>query len=242
MPTLPDLAELARFDTPTICNAIELFEVRPRTAGYMRREIAACFPELPPMVGYAVTATFRSSAPPTETVDPAVPSRLIGSFADLPGPAVVVFQDRDDPPAGATFGDGMCLTYKTFGAVGLVTSGAARDIDNVRSLQFPCFSHGVMSGHGYCHFEETGVPVEVGGLTIRPGDLLHGDCNGVATIPAEIAAAVPYACEQYLKFEAIVLDPLRAGQADLAHHQATIREMQARLAELKRELKTRIEP
>jgi regulator of RNase E activity RraA len=242
MATLPDLAELQRFDTPTICNAIELFEVRPRTAGYMRREIAACFPELPPMVGYAVTATFRSSAPPAETVDPEVSARLISSFADLPGPAVVVFQDLDDPPTGATFGDGMCLTYKTFGAVGLVTSGAARDIDNVRALQFPCFSHGVMSGHGYCHFEETGVPVEVGGLTIRPGDLLHGDCNGVATIPAEIAAAVPYACEQYLKYEAIVLDPLRAGRADLAHHQSTIREMQDHLAELKRELKTMIEP
>lgn len=242
MHALPDLAALQRFDTPTICNAIELFEVRPRTAGYMNREIAACFPELPPMVGYAVTTTFRSSQPAGTDIDPGVSSRLISSFADLPGQAVVVFQDLDDPPAGATFGDGMCLTYKTFGAVGLITSGAARDIDNVRSLQFPCFSHGVMSGHGYCHFEETGIPVDVGGLTIRPGDLLHGDCNGVVTIPTEIAAAVPYACEQYLKYEALVLDPLRAGRADLTEHQQAIQEMQARLAELKIELKSMIVP
>ncbi|QDV17218.1 4-hydroxy-4-methyl-2-oxoglutarate aldolase [Gimesia panareensis] len=241
MHALPDLAALQRFDSPTICNAIELFEVRPRTAGYMNREIAACFPELPPMVGYAVTTTFCSSQPAGADIDPGVSSRLISSFADLPGPAVVVFQDLDDPPAGATFGDGMCLTYKTFGAVGLITSGAARDIDNVRALHFPCFSNGVMSGHGYCHFEETVIPVEVGGLTIRPGDLLHGDCNGVVTIPAEIAAAVPYACEQYLKYEALVLDPLRAGRADLAEHQQNIQEMQARLAELKIELKSMIE-
>ncbi|QDT84119.1 RraA family protein [Gimesia chilikensis] len=242
MSALPDLTELQQFDTPTICNAIELFEVRPRTAGYMQREIAACFPELPPMVGYAATATFRSSAPPAADIDPGVSARLISSFAELPGPAIVVFQDLDDPPAGATFGDGMCLTYKTFGAVGLITSGAARDIDNVRLLDFPCFSHGIMCGHGYCHFEETGIPVEVGGLTIRPGDLLHGDCNGVVTIPREIAAAVPYACAEYLKYEAIVLDPLREGRANLEHHQGTIREMLARLTELKRELKTMIAP
>ncbi|QDT92568.1 RraA family protein [Gimesia algae] len=241
MISLPDLAALRRFDTPTICNAIELFEVRSRAAGYMNREIAACFPEFPPMVGYAVTTTFRSSAAADSSVDPGISARLISSFADLPGPAVVVFQDLDDPPAGATFGDGMCLTYKTFGAVGLITSGAARDIDNVRALDFPCFSHGIMSGHGYCHFEATGVPVEVGGLTIQPGDLLHGDCNGVVTIPHEIAAAVPYACEQYLKYEALVLDPLREGSADLARHQRAIQEMIARLNELKIELKTMIQ-
>lgn len=241
MISLPDLAELRRYDTPTICNAIELFEVRSRTAGYLNREIAACFPEFPPMVGYAVTTTFRSSAPADSSVDPGISARLINSFAELPGPAVVVFQDLDDPPAGATFGDGMCLTYKTFGAVGLITSGAARDIDNVRALEFPCFSNGIMSGHGYCHFEATGVPVEVGGLTIHPGDLLHGDCNGVVTIPREIAAAVPYACEQYLKHEAIVLDPLREGSADLPRHQRAIQEMIARLNTLKMELKTMIE-
>ncbi|MFH1303616.1 MAG: RraA family protein [Planctomycetota bacterium] len=241
MNSLPDLAELRRFDTPTICNAIELFEVRSRTAGYMNREIAACFPELPPMVGYAVTTTFRSSAPAEKTIDPGISARLISSFSELPGPAVVVFEDLDNPPAGATFGDGMCLTYKTFGAVGLITSGAARDVDNVRALNFPCFSNGVMSGHGYCHFEATGVPVQVGGLTIHPGDLLHGDCNGVVTIPPEIAAAVPYACEQYLKHEAIVLDPLREGLADLPRHERALQEMKARIDELKAELQNMIQ-
>jgi len=74
--------------------------------------------------------------------DPNISFNQLASFANLPGPAIVVFEDLDDPPAGATFGDGMCLTYKTFGAVGLITSGAARDLDNVRQLDFPCFSNG----------------------------------------------------------------------------------------------------
>tara|TARA_R110002111_G_scaffold262866_1_gene342055 strand:- start:10943 stop:11674 length:732 start_codon:yes stop_codon:yes gene_type:complete len=241
MNSTPDLSELQRFDTPTICNAIELFEVRSPAAGYMGREIAACFPTLPPMVGYAVTATFRSSAPaPKNDVDPNLSFRQLESFADLPGPAVVVFEDLDDPPAGATFGDGMCLTYKTFGAVGLITSGAARDLDNVRKLNFPCFSNGTMSGHGFCHFESLNIPVQVGGLTINPGDLLHGDCNGVVTIPIEIAAEVPYACEQFLKHEAIVLDRLHAGNTDLAGHQRALQEMSQRLNDLKLELQSRL--
>ena len=156
----PNIAELSKYDTPTICNAIELFNVRPPTAGYMDRRIAACFPDLPPMVGYATTATFRSAEPARKKAgDPNLSAQHLEFFASLPGPAVVVFQDLDDPPAGATFGDGMCLTYKTFGAVGLITSGAARDLDNVRALDFPCFSNGVVCGHGHCHTESINVPV-----------------------------------------------------------------------------------
>ena len=237
----PDLSELQRFDSPTICNAIELFEVRSPTEGYMGREIAACFPEMPPMVGYASTATFRSSAPaPKGGADPNIANNQLASFADLPGPAIVVFEDLDAPPAGATFGDGMCLTYKTFGAVGLITSGAARDLDNVRELGFPCFSNGTVSGHGHCHFESINVPVQVGGLTINPGDLLHGDCNGVVTIPLEIAAEVPYACEKFLEYEAIVLDRLREGNTDISGHKQALVEMNRCLNELKVELRNQL--
>src|SRR5687767_9613683 len=109
----PTLAALGKFDTPTICNAIELFDVRPPTAGYMDRRVQACFPDLPPMVGFASTATFRSASPPTRRdIGGANSKRQLELFATLPGPPVVVFQDLDDPPAGATFGDGMCLTYR----------------------------------------------------------------------------------------------------------------------------------
>ena len=236
----PNLAKLAEFDTPTICNAIELFDVRPPTAGYMDRRIAACFPALPPMVGYAATATFRSAEAARRCdSDPDLSSRQLELFADLPGPVIVVFQDLDDPPAGATFGDGMCLTYKTFGAVGLITSGAARDLDNIDALEFPCFSNGTICGHGHCHIESINVPVHVGGVTIHPGDLLHGDCNGVTTIPLDIAHAIPYACSEYLKHEALVLDPLRAGNTDIPRHQQAIAEMGRRLGKLKEELSNR---
>ena len=81
----------------------------------------------------------------------------------------------------------MCTTYKAFGAVGLITSGAGRDLDQVEALHFPCFTGGTICAHGYCHIPSINVPVHVGGVTIHPGDLLHGDRNGVTTIPQEIA-------------------------------------------------------
>src|SRR6516165_9637532 len=156
-----DLDLLRRYDTPTVCNVIELFDLYPRTAGYMDRRIQACYPKLPPMVGFASTATFRSAASPRSGSAYSGLVEQIESFAQGSKPPVVVFQDIDNPPVAATFGEVMCTTYKAFGAVGLITSGAGRDLDQVEALQFPCFCDGVISAHGYCHILAINVPVHV---------------------------------------------------------------------------------
>src|SRR5262249_46720745 len=96
-----DLQLLRKIDTPTVCNVVELFDRRPRTAGYMDGRIRACYPKLPPMVGYASTATFRSAAPPRAGNVYAGLAEQVASFGELPGPAVVVFQDLDTPVASA---------------------------------------------------------------------------------------------------------------------------------------------
>ena len=204
------LEQLRRYDTPTVCNVVELFDLHPRTAGYMNERIKACYPKLPPMVGYASTATFRSAAPARTGNVYAGLVEQVASFAELPGPAVVVFQDLDDPVASATFGEMMCTTYKTFGAVGLITSGAGRDLDQVEALKFPCFTSGTICAHGYCHIPSINVPVHVGGVMIHPGDLLHGDRNGVTRIPTAIAVAVAQACAEFMAAEAIVLEYLKS--------------------------------
>src|SRR5262249_53710137 len=166
-----------------------LFDLRPRTAGYLDGRIQACFPKLPVMVGYASTATFRSAFPPRAGNVYSGLAEQVASFGALPGPAVVVFQDLDSPVASATFGEVMCSTYQAFGAVGLITSGAGRDLDQVEALGFPCFTSGTICAHGSCHIVQINVPVHVGGVAVHPGDLLHGDRNGVTTIPNEIASA-----------------------------------------------------
>jgi regulator of RNase E activity RraA len=232
-----DLRLLRQFDTPTICNVVELFDRRPRTAGYFDRRIQACYPKLPPMVGYAATATFRSAAPPAAGNVYSGLDQQVAAFGELPGPPVVVFQDLDSPVASATFGEVMCTTYKTFGAVGLITSGAARDLDQVEALNFPCFAHGTICAHGYCHILQIHIPVHVGGLMIHPGDLLHGDCNGVTTIPNELTSAVAQACPEYMAAEAIVLDYLKAGKVDPKGYAAARNGCKERIDALAKKLK-----
>ncbi len=199
------LEKLGQFDTPTICNAIELFDVQPRNVGFMDGRIRAGFPELPPMVGYAATAAFRSGAPPAGGEAYGSMSDQIEAFAALPGPAVVVFEDLDNPSVGATFGEVMCSTYKAFGSTGLITSGGGRDLDQVRVLDYPVFTASTICAHAYCHLLHIGMPVRVAGLAVNQGDLLHGDANGVTNIPLAIADEVADVAAEFAEAESIVL-------------------------------------
>ncbi len=243
-PHIPErcLAELRRYDTPTICNVIELFAVRPRNTGYMDIRIRACFPDMQPIVGYAATATIRTAFPATEGSVYASLDEQVRRFQELPGPPIVVFQDLDDPPAAATFGEIMCASYKAFGAAGLVTSGAARDLDQVRRLDFPVFSSGAIASHGYSHIESVHGPVRVGGLAVHPGNLLHADANGVTDIPLEIAGDVADAAAEYMAAEAVVLDTLKAGCRDCDQYREARLEMVRQIALLGERVRMRRRP
>lgn len=212
--TSAELELLRKVDTPTVCNVIELFGIRPDNAGYMDARITAAFPEMPPMVGYAATATFRSAAPPMKGASYGGMEGQIKSFKDVPTPRVVVFQDLDNPSAAATFGELMCGIYKTFECAGLITSGAGRDLQQVRALNFPVFTAGTICSHGYVHLLDFNIPVHVGGITIYPGDLLHGDCNGVTTIPHAIAGEVARLCAGFMEAEGHILDFIKTGKPD----------------------------
>ena len=243
MPAFPTadtavLDRLRQFDTPTICNVLELFDYRPRTAGYMDARIRAYYPNLPPMVGYASTATFRAGSPPRAGDVYAGLARQTELIADSPGPAVVVFQDLDDPCIAATFGEVMCTTYKAFGCTGLVTSGAGRDIEQVEALGFPCFTAGTICSHGYSQVAQLDVPVRVGGITINPGDLLHGDRNGITSIPTQLASAVADACPELMSAEAGVIDYLKSGKPTPQGYAAARAECQRRFAELGKRLRS----
>lgn len=231
------LDQLRKYDTPTVCNVLELFEFRPRTAGYMDDRIQACYPGLPPMVGFASTATFRAAAPPRGGDTYMGLGAQVEKLAATTWPKVVVFQDLDDPPVAATFGEVMATTYKAFGCVGLITSGAGRDLDQVEPLKFPCFTAGTICSHGYTQIVELEVPVRVGGVWVNPGDLLHGDRNGVTTIPLELAALVPDGCAAYMEAEAVVLNYLKNGKATVAGYTAARDECKRRLNELGKRLR-----
>jgi 4-hydroxy-4-methyl-2-oxoglutarate aldolase len=234
-----DLRLLAQYDTPTISNTIELFEIRARNEGYMDGRIRACFPEMPAAVGYAATATMRCAFPKRDGDVYGSLDEQVARFAELPGPPIVVFQDLDDPPVAATFGEIMCTTYQSFGAAGLITSGAARDVDQVRRIGFPAFSNGAICSHGYSHIVDLHRAVRVGGITIHPGDLLHADANGVVTIPIEIASEVAETAAEFAAAELHVLNYLKAGKPDVKGFAEARKAMMADLAALSRRVRSK---
>ena len=185
------LQRLRTFNTPTVSNAIEVFDVRPRNEGFMRPEIRCIFPKMGVMVGYAVTLKIQSTSPGAKgaSLHPSVHWRDI---VTVPTPRVVVVEEVDDPPGhGALWGEVNSNMHRAMECVGCVTNGSVRDLEEVERLGFHFFAKHIAVSHAYVRIVEVGTPVRVGGLTVRPGDLLHGDRHGVLNVPLEVAACIP---------------------------------------------------
>jgi 4-hydroxy-4-methyl-2-oxoglutarate aldolase len=216
------LEALKKYDTPTLSNAIETFDVRPRDEGYASHEIRCMFPDLGVMVGYAATATMRARG-----TAPSDPEPLAAHVRTVPGPRIVVVQDLDDPPAhGALWGEVMATTYTALGCVGTVTDGCVRDLEEARSIGFRFFARAAGVSHGYVRTESVGEPVTVGGLTVGPGDLLHADRHGVLLIPAGIAAELPAAADRVIAAEQEFIGWVRSPEFDpeqLAERRAALK-------------------
>jgi regulator of RNase E activity RraA len=133
----------------------------------------------------------------------------------FPEPRIAVIQDLDDPTMGATLGEIMSRTYRRFGCAAIITSGGARDILAVRDLKFAIFASSIIVGHGYPRIEDVHVPVCLEGVTIRPGDIIHADANGVLVVPNEIAEQVAGACEEYMAAEKKIIDYLDRKDATI---------------------------
>jgi regulator of RNase E activity RraA len=241
MLTQEHFALLTQVDSPTVANVIELFGVRSQVAGYANNTLKAIYPELPPAVGYAVTATFRAGYPAEANSSYGSMPQMIEQALQEPGPYLAVFQDLDEPIRAATYGEVMATTFQAFGFVGLITSGAGRDIEQVRRLRLPCWASSIVVSHGYPQIVDLGVPVIVGGLRTLPGDLLHADANGIVQIPHTIAAGVAELCLPFVQAEEITLSYLRAPNPTLAGYRQAVGEMQAAMAALRQRAKAFLE-
>ena len=197
-----ELEALRRYDTPTIANAIETFDVRPRTAGFMSPEIKSIFPDLGVMIGYAVTARARASKAGKGSY-----SRhgWWDALVASPAPRVAVIQDVDEPPVGAFWGEVQSNIHKALHCVGTVTNGGVRDLREVEPLGFHYYAGSVMVSHAYVHMLDFGKPVKIGGVKVRTGDLIHADRHGVQVIPLEIARAIPEAAEKIIAHERTII-------------------------------------
>jgi len=200
--TSTQLEILRRLDACTLANAIETFESRLRNEGFIDNSVHCLFPRLEPMLGYAATVKVRGSAPPT--ADRHYPDRTDwwDYISTLPSPRVVVVQDvATKIGLGSLLGAVHVNILRALGCVGAVTNGSVRDLPAAEHLGFQLFAGSVSVSHAYVHIVEFGTPVEIGGLKIRSGDLLHGDLHGVQSIPDAIAAEIPRAAAEIISRE-----------------------------------------
>lgn len=203
------LEYLKTIDTPTLANAIEVLDVCPRSEGFPSLDLRCLFPDLGVMCGYAVTAH-------VETVTQANPKEE-AAFIDLfeaveksPQPAVVVMQEiGGDRDRAAHCGEVMSTIFSRLGGIGLISDCAVRDLAAVRKLNFHYFARGAVSSHAHFRIVRSNVSCEILGMSVQPGDLLHGDENGVIRVPAWKRESLPEAVEKILSAERKIFDHTR---------------------------------
>lgn len=205
--THSQLLAVARLDTPTVANAIETFDVRPRNEGFMRPEIRSIFPDFPSIAGYAATCKIRAKDARPGSVNYVERFDWWDFIVSIPPPRIIVIEDLDDPPGvGSFWGEVNGSIHQALGCLGVVTNGGVRDLKEVHEMGFHYYAQHVVVSHAYVHQVEFGKPVRVGGLTVKPGDLVHADRHGVHLVPVEIAAQVPDAAATIADREHRVID------------------------------------
>jgi regulator of RNase E activity RraA len=207
------LEALTRYDTPTICNAMEIVAPERRLIGYTTKPLVCPFPDLPPMVGYARTVTIRSVLKSTLPPDEQAKRRIayyeyVGTGF---GPRITVIQDIDGADAGygAFWGEVQSNVHKALGCLGVITDGSIRDIPQW-APGFQALAGSVGPSHAWVHAEHWGGEVRVAGMTVHSDDLIHADQHGAIVIPVDIAAKIPEAAELCGRRETPILEIARS--------------------------------
>ena len=217
------IEKLLSVDSPTISNAIELLKVRPRREGFMGPEIVCRFPDLGRIVGYATTCTiveYDEHFPP----DPAERFKWVESIANSPKPAVCIVKDMCHRKGWYShWGEIVGTQVQVLGAQAIITDGSVRDLEALHAMGMKVWSEYVVVSHGHIDVGQANIPIEVGGLVVHPGDILHADCNGVVSIPIGGLNDLPKAIDQVLENERKVINHLREHGYDLEAHRREIR-------------------
>jgi regulator of RNase E activity RraA len=202
------IAELTKFDTPTVCNALEVLVRERRGYGYTTQPLVCTRPELPPMVGVARTACIRAAHPShLKGADARANSEGYYAYIDEgPKPSIVVIQDLDGPQRGygSYWGEVNSNIHKGLGCVGLVTDGSVRDLPDI-AAGFQMLADRVGPSHAFIHVVGFGQPVSVAGMGVVDGDLIHADQHGAVVVPLDVAGQVPETAMAIAEREAVII-------------------------------------
>lgn len=224
------IAALQTIDTPTVCNALELVVPERRGYGFTTSPLVCTRPELPPMVGYARTATIRAAHPSDLSgKDARALSDAYYEYIDRgPKPSIAVIQDLDGGSGyGCLWGEVNSAIHKGFGCEGVITDGGVRDLPNIAS-GFQMLAASVLPSHAYVHVVDYARPVDVAGMRVMDGDIIHADQHGAVVIPAAVIGEVMGAAEQLARREAVIIAAATASDFDIEK----LRQAQGEAAEI----------
>ena len=211
------LKTLQSFDTPTICNALEIVAPARRTTGFSIEPFVCREPAAPPMVGYARTATIRAreQSGRASADDLGVRVGYYRHMAEQPGPTITVIEDLDTIPGfGAWWGEVNSNVHRGLGSLGVITNGSIRDIDDWAD-GFGALAGSINPSHAWVHCVEYGVPVRVHGMDVSPGDLVHADRHGAVVVPHEAAAHIAAAVAKIAAREAVLIEAAQRPGFDI---------------------------
>lgn len=217
--TLHDL--LKRVDTPTVCNAIEVAQGKRGFDDFTRGTMVCSAPGQA-MVGYARTARIQAVNPPTEAAD-VIKARRMAYYeymSEGPRPGIAVVQDMDVPNAiGAYWGEINTNVHKAFGLNGALTDGVMRDLGDLPD-GFPVVAGSIGPSHGFVHVVDFDQPVQIFGMAVTAGALVHADRHGAVVIPDDVVPGLEAAIAQLFKSEKVVLDAVKGRRIDFAGFRA----------------------
>ena len=205
---------LRAIDTPTVCNLIEIVAPERRGFGYTVKHLHCPFPDLPPMVGFAKTATMRAQDRVPLGAAGYMDKRLdyLDYIAAEPGPGVVVIQDIDDIVGyGAFWGEVQTNVHKALGCLGTITNGSIRDIPQV-APGFQMLAGSIAPSHAFVHVVDFGGAVNIHGMAVTSGDLIHADRHGAVIVPTDRIDAMESALDGLTKREARIIEAARSGK------------------------------
>ncbi|HKI73671.1 MAG TPA: RraA family protein [Pseudomonadales bacterium] len=202
------LAELATLDTPTVCNALELVAPQRRGDGYTIKPMFCLRPALAPIVGYARTATVGAVRPTTlsATDYAALNDAYYEYMGSGPGPTITVIADVDGEQRGygAWWGEVNSNIHRGLGSLGVITDGSIRDLPDIAE-GFQMLAGSVGPSHAYVHVEAFNLEVDIFGMKVQHGDLIHADQHGAVVIPLDVADQVKAAAGKVARREAIII-------------------------------------
>ena len=201
----------AKYDTPTMCNAMDVILGTRSATGFTKNSVVTAQSSKHPIVGIAKTAKIRASSPPLVSQKEINEIRMKYYeyiVQDEKNP-VVVIEDTDFPNCiGAFWGELNVAVHKGLKIKGTVTNGLLRDL-GMLDTGYQVVAGSVGPSHAFVHLTELDIPVNILGLEIKPGDFIHADQHGAMTVPNKHLDALPHALDLVVRREVPILKAAR---------------------------------